>query len=147
MKYGTKIADVTICDVELPLYSNGTCTYLSNEHCHDNNGNYLGIKYQCVEFVRRYIYQKAGINLASLWAKGDAHDWYDARDKMNLSKIPIKYAQEGDIITFTGGPYGHIGIVNNISDHYINVTSQNLYNDERDPDVQISRNNLGRVDN
>ena len=86
---------------------------------------------QCVELVRRYIYKKHNINLARKWRNGNACDWLDNIDSMGLVQISPENAREGDIVTFTGGLYGHIGLLIKEGEG-LYMVSQNFYNDSRD---------------
>jgi len=131
MRHGLIIKNIRICDVWLLLYSNGSSEYISNIFTTDKQNKYLGIYCQCVEFVRRYIYKKYNINLADKWNEGNACDWFNNIDCMGLVKVDPKEAQEGDIITFTGGLYGHIGLIIK-EGKSLYMVSQNLFNDNRD---------------
>lgn len=107
------------------------CTEIS----YDNDGKYLGIKGQCVELVRRYLYKKTGKNFADFWQDGNAKDWFFNAEKMNL--LPIlekKHLQEGDILCFDKGFYdvGHVAMVKEILDDGIIIFQQNVFQDERD---------------
>ena len=137
--YGQKVSDVKIGNTKIALFSNGSCNFVSNESSFDNENNYLGMEYQCVEFVRRYIYLTHNKNLALKWSDGDAVDWYDNRGEMNLEEVHYSDANIGDIITFTGGLWGHVGVISKINHNKdIRICSQNFYNDIRDIDTIIS---------
>ncbi len=140
--FGAFLGSPQILDVKIDVFSNGNSSFISDEISYDKKGQYLGICYQCVELVRRFIYLKYNVNLAIAYQDGDAKDWYDNHSKMNLSIQMLKNAGIGDIITFTGGNWGHVGIISNLDVENIYVTSQNFMNDERDIDFKISRATL-----
>lgn len=139
MQFGTKICDISIRGTEVELFSNGACHHVAKDYSHDSIGQYLGLKYQCVEFVRRYIYLAYRINLANKWHDGDAKDWYANRKLMNLDAIELDNVKDGDIVTFTGGKWGHIGVIWKIDADCITIASQNFFNDARDGDFSVPK--------
>jgi len=109
-KYGQKIGEM----FETIARSNGACA---------GNGN-KG-KWQCVEFVERYYYH------ANDWS-GDANAWFNQNeaDERNLERRinggafpPVP----GNVICFSGGAYGHVGIVKSINfvTNTVTVVDQN----------------------
>lgn len=132
------IGKIEINSITLFVFSNTGFTNSPNETSSvDFNGDYLGIKWQCVEFVRRYIYLKHNENLSRYWSEGDAVDWFKNRDKMDMIQISGHNAAVGDICCFEGGLYGHIAIVRNILKHedntrFLEISSQNVFNNEKD---------------
>jgi len=137
--YGQKIADLTINGTDIALHSNGESTHVGNDSSFDDEGTYLGLRWQCVEFIRRYYYLAHGVNLAQQWSDGDAKDWYDNRTAMKLDEIPADQAQEGDIITFTGGNWGHVAIISGKGDNdSLLMSGQNFYNDQRDVNTVLT---------
>ena len=125
---GTLIQKVQIGNTSINVYSNGRSDFVNEEKSYDKEGNYLGIRYQCVEFVRRYIYKRDNINLALYYSEGNADAWYKNKKAMKLKDVTLKEVQIGDILCFRGGHTGHIAIVSNIDEKNIYMTSQNLYN-------------------
>lgn len=142
--YGTLIETVNIANLNIDIFSNGSDSFLSKDISTDSEGSYLGIKYQCVEFVRRYIYKKHKVNLANRWRRKDALDWFSNREKMNLISLDVKSSLPGDIITFTGGIYGHVGIIRCLKKDGIVICGQNLFNDRRDAGYLLSFENAER---
>jgi hypothetical protein len=140
--YGSLIENINVANLNIDVFSNGSSNFLSEEISTDSEGAYLGIKYQCVEFVRRFIYHRHKVNLANRWRNKNALDWFSNRDKMNLISIDLEMSRPGDIITFSGGLYGHIGVVKNIQGDGIKFCSQNLFNDIRDAEYFLSFKSL-----
>jgi len=137
--YGQKISEVDIGNTKITIFSNGSCNFVSNESSFDDDKNYLGMEFQCVEFVRRYIYLTHRENLALKWSDGDAIDWYGSREEMDLEEVHFSDANIGDIITFSGGLWGHVAVISKINHNKdIRICSQNFYNDVRDIDTIIS---------
>jgi hypothetical protein len=103
----------------------------------DSSDNYyLGLKYQCVEFVNRYYFQHYHHKMPNSY--GNAVDFYDAsvRDgglnkKTNLiqfSNPSKKKPVQGDILIFNKSPgnkYGHIAIITAVSEKEIEIIQQN----------------------
>ncbi len=141
-KYGTLLGTVNINSVELDVYSNGSCTNISDEPSLDNEGEYMGMKYQCVELIRQFIYKSSSQNLALIWQGGDAKDWYANCEEMELEAPNLADAKIGDIITFSGGDWGHVGVIRDISDENIHIIQQNFLNDIGDLDFPIKKDIL-----
>lgn len=127
-------------------YSNGnTGTYLINNQTYIN-ATYIGVQWQCVEYVRRYYYQIYGVDLASAW-RGNADTWYDNAAIMNLdryqNKITTIRPQVGDILVSESC---HIAIVRSVSDTEVCTIQQNWTNTSGDLNLcrTLSRNSFGQ---
>lgn len=142
LPYGTLLKHVTIDGIDIDVHSNGCTTHCSDEKLFDDQGHYIGIGYQCVEFVRRFIHLKHGVNLAKHWSDGDAQHWFDARGEMGLIHVPLSEARCGDIFTALGGKWGHVSIISKTDDHHIYTTNQNFQNNQDDIDYQLTRRAL-----
>ena len=98
------------------------------------NGIYVGIKWQCVEYIRRYYLSIYGLDLASMH-RGDANTWYDSAANMGLDSYingGSNRPQIGDILVSNEGDYGHVGIVRSVSDSQVCTIQQNFLNDSSD---------------
>ncbi len=86
----------------------------------------IGIKYQCVEFVKRYYYQYLKHKMPD--AYGNAKDFFDhsiADGSLNKKRNLMQYSndsrskpQVSDLIIFSGSVfnrYGHVAIISNVS--------------------------------
>lgn len=100
------------------------------------DGYNLGLKYQCVEFVKRYYYQHLHHKMPNSY--GHAKDFFrdDVLDgQKNHERNLIQYTQpsqtqpaENDLLVFgatSTNPYGHVAIVANVSDNKIEIIQQN----------------------
>jgi glutathionylspermidine amidase/synthetase len=93
------------------------------------NGKYTGRKWQCVEFVRRYLISKHGITFSDVTS---AFEIPKARFT-TLNGSPVQTTNEvkvGSIIIWPKNyqkmsPDGHVAIVSSISSSGINVVEQN----------------------
>lgn len=100
------------------------------------DGYNLGIKYQCVEFVKRYYYQRFGHRMADSY--GHARDFFDqkladgalnpARGLSQFANGGVSLPQPEDILVFGPSllnPYGHVAIVAEVNPYAVVVIQQN----------------------
>ncbi|MBI5189737.1 MAG: SBBP repeat-containing protein [Nitrospirae bacterium] len=102
-------------------------------------GVYMGFKWECVEYVRRFYYMNYGIDLASKHT-GNAETFFAHASDMGL----VAYGngdgtppEVGDIVcsNYTvGDAVGHVAIVKSVDANGIHVIEQNFNNDARDVD-------------
>ena len=100
------------------------------------DGYNVGIRYQCVEFVKRYLLERQGHRMPD--AYGHARDFYDPRlpdGGWNARRAMVQHANggaakpaKGDLVVF--GPwlfnrYGHVAIVASVSGHAVEIAQQN----------------------
>lgn len=136
--FGAFLGQVTISGVSLRVFSNGEKHFVSSQESYDHEGNYLGLRYQCVELVRRYLYKCTGKNGAQYW-RGIAGEMYDNAEKNELESFPFSQAEKGDVLCFDGGKWGHVALVSDADENFLTITQQNFFNDERDLSFQIPR--------
>lgn len=100
------------------------------------DGYNLGLKYQCVEFVKRYYYERFRHKMPDSY--GNAVAYYDkaVRDgKLNRKRGLWQFSNSSrwkpraeDIIVFDStatNPYGHIGIISKAYSDRIEIVHQN----------------------
>ena len=93
------------------------------------NGNYTGRKWQCVEFVRRYLISKRGVTFSNVTS---AFEIPKARFT-RLNGVPVQTTNElkvGSIIVWPKNyqkmsPDGHVAIVSAVTSSGIYVVEQN----------------------
>lgn len=86
------------------------------------DGYNLGLKYQCVEFVKRYYYEHLDHKMPDSY--GHAKDFFNpklASGKMNKQRNLVQYSNHSrmppkvnDIVIYKGtltNPYGHVAII------------------------------------
>ena len=78
--YGTNLGNFN----GVTVYSNGDPNYASYQNNYIS-GVYIGMKWQCVEYVRRYYYQTYGLDLAARHT-GHAKTFWDAATRMGLDR-------------------------------------------------------------
>jgi len=109
-------------------YSNQNDKLKSKQSNYYNN-IYTGVKWQCVEFVRRYLITKYGITFTNV-----EHAFQIPQAQFTtLHGFPVKMINElnvGSIVVWpknyeNNSPHGHVAIVINICSSGINVAEQN----------------------
>ncbi|NJB84325.1 surface antigen [Lewinella marina] len=100
------------------------------------DGYNLGLKYQCVEFVKRYYYEHLDHRMPDSY--GHARDFFDpslADGSHNARRNLTQYTNPGqhkprvdDLLVFAGtlfNKYGHVAIVSRVADDEIEIIQQN----------------------
>lgn len=117
------------------IYYNGNSTNVHGRHLSSDGYNF-GLKWQCVEFVKRYYYQKFGHRMPSSY--GHAKDFYDkslgdqgfnsTRGLMQFRNTRYEKPREDDILIYDAMPdngFGHMGIISCVTDTEIELVQQN----------------------
>lgn len=115
-------------------YNGGTDNILERNVTADNYN--LGLKYQCVEFVKRYYFEHLHHKMPDSY--GNAKDFYNATlndGALNTQRALIQYTNPSnhkpaihDIIVFDASStnkFGHVAIVAAVEDSYVEVIQQN----------------------
>lgn len=100
------------------------------------NGYNLGIRYQCVEFVKRYYFERHGHRMPDSY--GHAKDFFDPRipdGGWNARRGMAQHAngsptkpEAGDLVVFRPwlfNRYGHVAIVASVFDQSVEIVQQN----------------------
>lgn len=117
------------------VYYNGGVDNSCGRNTSPDNYN-IGIKYQCVEFVKRYYYEHLNHKMPD--AYGHAKDFYDkdlSDGELNKKRNLVQYKngskskpKPDDLIIFSGSTfnkYGHVAIVSSVDDDEIEIIQQN----------------------
>lgn len=122
------------------VYYNGEDYDESYGKSYSSDGYYYGYKWQCVEFVKRFY--KEALNHEMIDVYGHAKDFYDdtlEQGQLNEKRNLIQYKngedekpKEDDLLVFTDTTYGHVVIVSEVGDDYIEVIQQNMGTTSRD---------------
>lgn len=117
------------------VYYNGRISNTGDRNVAKDGYN-LGMKYQCVEFVKRYYYEYLNHKMPETY--GNAKDFFDgtvADGKMNKSRDLLQYSngskvqpKESDLLIFdghAGNEYGHVAIVSKVKENEIEIVQQN----------------------
>jgi len=121
---------------------NGVSVYFNSPITHSSgrnvaaDGYYLGLRYQCVEFVKRYYYERFGHRMPK--PTGNGVDYFDLETTdgaINPQRGLLQYRNGSqtaphveDILVFgarPGNPYGHVAIVSAVSDTALEIIQQN----------------------
>jgi hypothetical protein len=117
------------------VYYNGAVGHVEGRN-KTADGYNLGLRYQCVEFVKRYYYERFGHKMPD--AMGHAKDFFDPRvadGQLNPARQLVQHRNGGaskpqpdDLIVFAAwalNPYGHVAIVSEVGDDHLEVVQQN----------------------
>ena len=122
----------------VPNYSNGSVLYVSKQT--NTIGGIASIKWQCVEFARRFLNTKYGVTISTGNASAQATNTLGSGMTRYLSNSSFIFGagtpiSVGDAIVsdYTGGSaVGHIAIVREIQANKIIVIQQNWTQDAGD---------------
>ena len=141
------------------VYYNGGVDNNSGRNTSADNYN-IGIKYQCVEFVKRYYYQHLKHKMPD--AFGHAKDFFDkevADGELNKKRNLIQYKNGSktkpkldDLLIFSGSTfnkYGHVTIISSVGENEIEIIQQNPgpFGKSRDNIKLKNIDNLWTLDN
>jgi hypothetical protein len=117
------------------VYYNGKISNVSGRNLAADNYN-LGLKYQCVEFVKRYYYEYLNHKMPDSY--GHAKDFFDksvADGEKNQQRNLTQYTNPSyskpkidDLVIFSGTVYnkfGHVAIISKVSKDKIEIIQQN----------------------
>ncbi len=100
------------------------------------DGYNLGLKYQCVEFVKRYYYEHLNHKMPDsyghakdFFAKGVADgQWVKSRNLVQYTNPSSSKPKVNDLLVYGGtsfNKYGHVAIVSKVSDDKVEIIQQN----------------------
>lgn len=102
------------------------------------DGIYMGYKWQCVEFARRWLYINFGYIFDDVAMAYDIFSLRNVRDIKNNTLLPLQAFENGNkrhpkpgclLIWQEGGEFedtGHVAIVTEVSESWIRVAEQNV---------------------
>jgi len=101
------------------------------------DGYNLGLRWQCVEFVKRYYFEKYGHQMPDSY--GHAKEFFDETlgdQEMNVDRNMLQFRntrrhmpQVDDLIVYGASqenPFGHMGIISEIKEGKITMIQQNM---------------------
>lgn len=117
------------------VYYNGGVNNVTERNL-TSDGYNLGLKYQCVEFVKRYYYEHYQHKMPDSY--GHAKDFFNksiSDGELNEKRGLIQYGnpsksrpQEGDLIVFSPSVlnrFGHVAIVSKVTGNDVEIIQQN----------------------
>ena len=118
------------------FYNGKSYTNVLGRHVTEDGYN-LGLKYQCVEFVKRYYFKVHGHKMPNSY--GHAKDFFDQslgdrafnhhRGLMQYRNVREYKPQVEDLLiydAYPGNPFGHVAIVSKVWDDEIEIIQQNI---------------------
>lgn len=100
------------------------------------DGYNVGLKYQCVEFVKRYYFERFQHRMPNSY--GNAKDFFDstvADGALNTARGLLQFTNNSatkpapdDLVIIDGSrvnPFGHVAIISRVSDGEVEVVQQN----------------------
>ncbi len=120
----------------IPVYFNGPISNVNGRNTTADGYN-LGLKYQCVEFVKRYYYLYYDHKMPNSY--GHAKEFFDhglkghgynkARGLVQHPNGGVMKPTKGDLVVFNGNsdnPFGHVGIVSKVGTDFVEIIQQNV---------------------
>ncbi|WP_235295648.1 CHAP domain-containing protein [Portibacter marinus] len=120
----------------VPIYYNGFFKNTSGRNITEDGYN-LGLKWQCIEFVKRYYYEKYNHQMPDSY--GHAKEFFDdelADQEFNEERGMLQFRntrrhmpQIDDLIIYDASednPFGHMGIISSIENGKIEMVQQNM---------------------
>ena len=130
-----KVGDVVDSFNGVKVYYNANVSNVEGRNLTADKYN-LGLKYQCVEFVKRYYYDHLNHRMPNSY--GHAKDFYNlklkdgeynkARNLIQYSNPSISKPKVNDLIIFGAtkyNSYGHVAIISKVKEHEIEIIQQN----------------------
>lgn len=130
-----EIGDVIDVFNDVAVYYNGGVDTVTGRHL-TKDGYNLGLKYQCVEFVKRYYYEALNHKMPDSY--GHAKDFFDTTlkdDTINRQRNLVQYTNPSshkpkvnDLLVYKGtlfNTYGHVAIITKVSANNIEIIQQN----------------------
>jgi CHAP domain len=121
----------------VPIYYNGENFKRAIGRSLTEDGYNLGLKFQCVEFIKRYYYKVHGHKMPN--AFGHAKDFFDksladrafnkSRGLMQYRNVREYMPKVEDILVYDaypGNKFGHVAIVSDVSEEEIEIVQQNM---------------------
>jgi surface antigen len=117
------------------VYYNGGVGNVSGRNTSPDGYN-IGLKWQCVEFVKRYYFEKLNHKMPDSF--GNAKDFFDPKledstlnEKRNLMQFKngsVSKPKVDDLLIYDGtvtNSYGHVAIVSYVDEREIEIIQQN----------------------
>ena len=135
LHFGHNIGEAVDSLNSVMVYYNGPVSNVSGRN-RTKEGYNLGLKYQCVEFVKRYYYEHLKHKMPNTY--GHAKDFYDKRlrdGEYSTQRALVQFSngsrwkpQVDDLVIFDGSifnAYGHVAIVSEVREREIEIIQQN----------------------
>lgn len=135
-----EIGEELDCYKGVKIYNNGKDYVKDYGKNYSKDGYYYGLKWQCVEFVKRFYFDAKSHKMPD--GLGHAKEFFDdsvKQGELNRKRNLLQYRngdnekpQADDLIVFTDTYYGHVTIITEVTDKDIEIIQQNIYGKTRD---------------
>lgn len=118
----------------ITAFSNG-----SDVGCISGGSSIYGYKYQCVEYTARFFGEAMHFDSAPWTGNGD--QYYGSADAKALRNFPqgsTTKPKENDILCFSGGSAGHVGIITSVSSNSVTMIDQNRTTSDANDPITLS---------
>jgi len=117
----------------IPVYYNGESFHSMGRNVGRNGYNY-GLKWQCVEFVKRYYHDHLNHSMPDTYGHAKHFFSFEVEDgainwQRNLRQFKnggVYRPKVNDIIVFEGKHFGHIAIISKVEKDKIEIVQQNV---------------------
>jgi hypothetical protein len=119
----------------VPVYYNGSISHVSERNIAPDGYN-IGLKYQCVEFVKRYYYERFRHKMPQ--DRGNAKDFFNPKlqnGAVNAERGLVQFINgagekpvEEDLVVFAPwifNWFGHVAIVSEVGSDHVELIQQN----------------------
>ncbi len=130
------------------VYCNGDLGDESGRNTTEDGYN-LGLKYQCVEFVKRYYYEVYNHKMPNSY--GNAIDFFnkslkdgqlnEERNLIQFTNGSFSKPQIGDLVILDGtisNQFGHVAIISKVNDDEIEIIQQNTGESRNEIDLDYN---------
>jgi hypothetical protein len=117
------------------VYDNGLLFFRSRGRHVSAEGYYLGQKWQCVEYIKRFYFEVARHRMPD--PMGHARDFFDpsiSQGVLNARRGLLQFRNggnvaplPGDLLVFRDTTYGHVAIVTTVTTNSVEVIQQNIF--------------------
>lgn len=117
------------------VYYNGWLIGQSHGKHYAEDGYYFGHRWQCVEFVKRYYYLHLNHAMPDGW--GHAKDFFNTslthgafnkrRGLYQYNNGDKEVPKPDDLLVYNKGKYGHVAIVTEVGNDYVEIIQQNVF--------------------
>jgi hypothetical protein len=152
LKHGDKIDSLN----GVGVYYNSSFSKVSGRSTTADGYN-LGLKYQCVEFVKRYYYQALNHKMPNPW--GHAYSFFNSnvadgqlnseRDLIQYSNPSLSKPKVNDLVVFEGSlgnSFGHVAIISKVGNSEIEIVQQNVGSNSRQEFDLVFENGTWRIE-
>lgn len=134
--HGPKIGDEIDRFNGVAVYYNGGVSNVTGRNISVDGYN-LGLKWQCVEFVKRYYYEYFSHKMPNSY--GHAKEFFDdtlgdvafneERNLMQYRNTRYQAPMVNDLLVYgasNDNHFGHVAIISEVTDEYVEIVQQNM---------------------